>query len=1032
MVSRDPGDWFEETLTSISRQTYPDLGLVVIDNASTEELEDRVHRIVPDAHLHRLEEDRGYGTAANLVTELVEGATFYLFVHDDIALEDDSVRQLVEEAFRSNAGIIGPKLVDWHDPTRLLQVGLGADKTGVLAPYVEVGELDQEQHDAVRDVFAVPGACMLVRADLFAALHGFDEAIDYLGEDLDISWRAHTAGARVMVAPAARVRHLEALGERIEVDDRRRRLARHRLRTTLVAYGFWHRLRVLPQALLFAVVEALYGLVSGNPGQARDVLGAWPWNLKRLPSALARRKRVRASRGVSDSDVRQFQVSGNARLNALMRGQLARRDDRVTTFTRSTRDLAGAFQAGSSQFAGVFALALAILLLVSSRELVWGDIPAIGELSRFPDSPGTLLNAWWSGWSRDGLGGPGGQPTALALLGVLGYLMAGAMRVLRVVLIVGMIPAGGIGAWRLARPIGSSRASVAAFAVYLAIPVPYNALARGSWSGLVAYAASPWLLLALGRSTGVAPFGPRQLDDDDPAPSSPPPARRLVPLTLGLGLLLALVAAVVPSFVIMAVATGVALALGSVFCFRFAGVPRLLGVTLGAALVAVALHLPWSWELITAPSWWEAVAGVGSTNGGPLTLGRVLRFESGPWGAEPLGWAFLPAGVLAVLIGRSWRLEWAVRAWFVALTGWGILWAGQAGHLPFGLPAAEVVLAPAAAALALTAALGLASFDTDLRAYRLGWRQIVSVVAALGVVAGSAPLAASLIDGRWRMPAHGYDTSLDPLVDSHGQPAARVLWIGDPEMLPAVGWRYDDDVAYAATDRGIPTVADRLPGAPPGATPLLARALRIAQDRRTDRLGHLLAPMGIETIVVISRLAPSSTTITGQRTPPRALTAMLEQQIDLEELPVADGLLVYRNTAAPSARSVLPAREGDRTAFIDAVRDDLSTAVPALTRDRGAVGAAGRIPKPGEVLVAQTSDPGWQLRVDGVPVARRTDYGWANLFTTTRAGVGSLTYRTPITHRLASAGQVLAWVAVLVLRRRLRRRERSAAEGSYQ
>ena len=30
---------------------------------------------------------------------------------------------------------------------------MGADKTGVFAPYVEVGELDQEQHDAVRDVF---------------------------------------------------------------------------------------------------------------------------------------------------------------------------------------------------------------------------------------------------------------------------------------------------------------------------------------------------------------------------------------------------------------------------------------------------------------------------------------------------------------------------------------------------------------------------------------------------------------------------------------------------------------------------------------------------------------------------------------------------------------------------------------------------------------------------------------------------------------------------------------------------------------
>ena len=199
MVTHDPGPWFEETLASLADQTYPDLGFLVIDTASAEDPTERVHAVLPAAHVHVLDHDPGYGGAVNRVSEMVEGAAFYLFAHDDIALEPDTVRSLVEEAFRSNAGVIGPKLVDWHDPTRLLQVGMGADKTGVLAPYVEVGELDQEQHDAVRDVFAVPGACSLVRVDLFEALGGFDEAIDYLGEDLDLCWRAHALGARVMV-----------------------------------------------------------------------------------------------------------------------------------------------------------------------------------------------------------------------------------------------------------------------------------------------------------------------------------------------------------------------------------------------------------------------------------------------------------------------------------------------------------------------------------------------------------------------------------------------------------------------------------------------------------------------------------------------------------------------------------------------------------------------------------------------------------------------------------------------------------------
>ena len=56
----------------------------------------------------------------------------------------------------------------------LQHVGLGVDRFGEIDPLVEPGEVDQEQHDAVRDVFALPSACLLVRADLFRAVGGFD------------------------------------------------------------------------------------------------------------------------------------------------------------------------------------------------------------------------------------------------------------------------------------------------------------------------------------------------------------------------------------------------------------------------------------------------------------------------------------------------------------------------------------------------------------------------------------------------------------------------------------------------------------------------------------------------------------------------------------------------------------------------------------------------------------------------------------------------------------------------------------------
>lgn len=1021
LITHDPGDWFDETLRSLAAQTYPSLSVLVVDTASAVDPTDAVLAVLPEAHVHRLDHDPGFGAAANEAATLVEGAAFFAFLHDDVALEPDAIRSLVEEAFRSNAGIIGPKLVEWDDPRRLLQVGMSADKTGALASLTERGELDQEQHDAIRDVFVIPGGCTIVRTDLFSHIGGFDDGIVGLGDDLDLCWRAHVAGARVLIAPVTRVRHLEARGLRHPVDDRRAQAARHRLRSSLISYGRWHRIRVLPQALLFTLVEALYALIAGRPGQARDVLGAWTWNLRRMGAVRARRKQVRAFRTVSDREVRSLQVGGSARLSAFLRGQVGTRDDRVTTVAQSTRDVAGALREGSRQFTSGFAVLLGILLLIGSRDLLFGGIPAIGEFARMPAGPGDLLSSWWSGWRRAGLGSAGSQPTGTWVLGVLGYVAIGAMGVLRTVLILATLPIGAIGAWRLAKPIGSARASVTAFAVYLAIPIPYNAIARGSWSGLLVYALSPWMLLALGRASGAAPFGPGNAEADEPAATTV--RWSMARLVLGLGLGLALVATLVPFAVVVVVGVAAALTVGSILCFRVVGLGRMLAVAIGSAALALALNVPWSLDLIRGPSPWESIAGISSSNTAPLSIGEILRFETGPWGAPPLGWAFLLAGALPVIIGRSWRLEWAVRAWIVIVAGWVALWANQHGYLPGGLPPAEVVLAPVAAALALAAALGLSAFEIDLRAYRFGWRQMLAVAAAIGVVLGAAPLASGLLDGRWRTPTTDYLAGMAPLLEETDAGGFRVMWLGDPEVLPARGWRYDEQLAYVTTDQGSPTALERFVVPQAGPTPQLRDAVVAAQDRRTNRLGRLLGPMGVRYLVVQRQLAPGTDAGEQGRGVVPVLDA-LEQQLDLEQVPVAEGITVYRNLAWVPTPGVLPEREGERTSWTDAAADDLAAAVPALTEADGAVGSTGEVTEAGELLLASSIDERWRLQVDGVRMARGEAYGWANEFQVTRTGAGTLSYDTSAQHRIGAVLQAVLWLLVFWAWRRARARDR--------
>src|SRR5271169_4584259 len=91
VVSSDPGPWLEECLEALVGQDYANLSIFVIDAASHEPIAARVAAIGPGIFLKRLEENAGFGPSANVVLELVEGATYFLFCHDDVLPAPDAL-----------------------------------------------------------------------------------------------------------------------------------------------------------------------------------------------------------------------------------------------------------------------------------------------------------------------------------------------------------------------------------------------------------------------------------------------------------------------------------------------------------------------------------------------------------------------------------------------------------------------------------------------------------------------------------------------------------------------------------------------------------------------------------------------------------------------------------------------------------------------------------------------------------------------------------------------------------------------------
>ena len=93
VVTHDPrADRLDRLVSALAGQDHPNLAVLVVDTG-TEDPTERVHAALPPARVVRVG-DVGFGAAANTVLDLVSGAEYYLFCHDDVAPDRRTVSAL--------------------------------------------------------------------------------------------------------------------------------------------------------------------------------------------------------------------------------------------------------------------------------------------------------------------------------------------------------------------------------------------------------------------------------------------------------------------------------------------------------------------------------------------------------------------------------------------------------------------------------------------------------------------------------------------------------------------------------------------------------------------------------------------------------------------------------------------------------------------------------------------------------------------------------------------------------------------------
>lgn len=538
VVAHDGEAWLATTLDHVRRQTRPVDHLVLADTGSL-----RAVTAPAGVQLLRLPRRTGFGRAVHAAVAAVPAADadghaaaaqrgamptrrWLWLLHDDSAPDPAALELLLRAARRLDAAAVGPKVVDWDSGLLLREVGVSISRAGHRSTGLEPDEPDQGQRDDPHDVLAVGTAGLLIRHDVWDEIGGLDPLLALFRDDVDLGWRLRAAGHRVVVEPAARVRHVEAAGRGLRpvdasglestVLDRRNAL----LVLLLNAPG-WRVIGATLSVLGWTVLRVVGFLLGRSPRLAWEEAAAAAAVLSRPEEIWRGRRRRREHATVPARALRRYFPSRGAALRESL--------DHV----RLTLDDVGDVLAGRPLHHGppegtaaplgatpdpppavprwrrpgvVLAIVMVASALLGARALLGAGVLQGGALLPAPADVGEWWRRYTEAWHPVGLGSSLEAPATLPLLAALGAVLPGGGASAVDLLLLGAVPLAAGSAWLALRGLGLHpwwRAGIAAWVGVL--PVATGAVAHGRLGTVVVAMAAPLLVRLTLRSIGVRP-----------------------------------------------------------------------------------------------------------------------------------------------------------------------------------------------------------------------------------------------------------------------------------------------------------------------------------------------------------------------------------------------------------------------------------------------------------------------------------------------------------------------------------------------
>lgn len=304
-------------LETIRLSTFNDFQVLMVDNCSTDRSVQIVKSEFPHVNIIQNRKNLGYAGACNLGIQLSK-SKYIVLLNNDTKVVPGWLEVLVEAADSdSKIGAVQPKILSIQNPDKFDYCGAAGGEIDIFGYPFARGrifysiEKDINQYDTPSEVFWATGAASLIRRSALDKIGLLEQSFFAHMEEIDLNWRLHLAGYKVVTAPQALVYH--QTGGTLGEDKFMKMLFNHRNNLLMILRNFSivTLLWILPVRLFLELVTIFVFLLKKNPKRSVAVIAGFAGVLTHFKCVIKGRKKVNSIRIVKENRILKKMYRGS-------------------------------------------------------------------------------------------------------------------------------------------------------------------------------------------------------------------------------------------------------------------------------------------------------------------------------------------------------------------------------------------------------------------------------------------------------------------------------------------------------------------------------------------------------------------------------------------------------------------------------------------------------------------------------------------------------------------------------------------------